>query len=345
MKKLIFTTILILTMSVLGYTQSVFPELDKAKEIRLLQSTRKDVKRILKGFERDKDENDDYTQTFSTENADIEITFSDGETCGEEDSEKVWNVSEWKVIRIEISPNIPLRFEDLGIDISSFRKEQKYSDVKDVFVYHNKDLGIAFEVDEKDVVEDEDEESSENGEENVVEGDEYKVEEDNENEVDEDKIETIIIFPPNGNEALLCYNEEGENLKQFYSQESYFSKPLEDRIGYGCYNAPPTVDDVVLNKTTIIIGCGNAAESCSDDSKNISVITVTTDKENDPLTFQYQITGGKIVGVGAKVLWDLTDVAPGSYTITVGANDGCGICSPTKTQTVVVEECDDCLPK
>ena len=40
--------------------------------------------------------------------------------------------------------------------------------------------------------------------------------------------------------------------------------------------------------------------------------------------------------------WDLTGVAPGTYTITTAVNDGCGICGKTDTRTITVEECRDC---
>jgi hypothetical protein len=40
------------------------------------------------------------------------------------------------------------------------------------------------------------------------------------------------------------------------------------------------------------------------------------------------------------VKWDLTGVSPGTYTITVGADDGCGICGTTKTEEVTVIKCE-----
>ena len=39
----------------------------------------------------------------------------------------------------------------------------------------------------------------------------------------------------------------------------------------------------------------------------------------------------------------MSGVRPGSYTITAGVDDGCGICGETKTQTVEVKECPDCI--
>ena len=37
--------------------------------------------------------------------------------------------------------------------------------------------------------------------------------------------------------------------------------------------------------------------------------------------------------------WDLSGVAPGTYTITAGVDDGCRICGKTKTRTLTVAEC------
>jgi hypothetical protein len=65
------------------------------------------------------------------------------------------------------------------------------------------------------------------------------------------------------------------------------------------------------------------------------------DPANDGLTYEYLVTGGKILGEGAKVVWDLHGVDPGNYTITAGVNDGCGICGKTVTKSVVVKTCQN----
>ncbi len=66
---------------------------------------------------------------------------------------------------------------------------------------------------------------------------------------------------------------------------------------------------------------------------------------NDFLSYHYTFSGGKVVGTGSNVIWALWDVKPGTYTITVGVDDGCGVCGETKTKTVVVKECADCSVK
>ena len=76
----------------------------------------------------------------------------------------------------------------------------------------------------------------------------------------------------------------------------------------------------------------------SDVSTNVT--TTAVDPENDVLTYNYTVSGGRIVGQGANVSWDLTGVNPGTYTITAGVDDGCGVCGETKTQTITVEKCD-----
>lgn len=79
-------------------------------------------------------------------------------------------------------------------------------------------------------------------------------------------------------------------------------------------------------------------ETCNE-STSVSVTTTAVDPENDILTYNYTVSGGRIVGSGANVTWDLSGVAPGTYTITAGVDDGCGLCGQTQTQTVVVAEC------
>ena len=69
----------------------------------------------------------------------------------------------------------------------------------------------------------------------------------------------------------------------------------------------------------------------------IDVLTSVGNPNNDILTYSYTVTGGRIIGTGAKVRWDLTGVRPGTYTITAGVDDGCGLCGATVTKTVVVK--------
>src|SRR5687768_14759996 len=104
------------------------------------------------------------------------------------------------------------------------------------------------------------------------------------------------------------------------------------------------VNSVTLSDTTITGSCPpgfRPAEGATcNDSTTISVTTSASDPENDVLTYNYTVSGGRIVGTGANVQWDVSGLAPGTYTITAGVDDGCGLCGQTKTETITIAECN-----
>jgi hypothetical protein len=108
-------------------------------------------------------------------------------------------------------------------------------------------------------------------------------------------------------------------------------------------NQPANVEAVSLSTREIVLPCApnqkpRSGESCPD-VKSISVGTRAVDAENDVLTYNYTVSGGRIVGQGANVTWDVSGLRPGTYTITAGVDDGCGICGKTVTETIVVRDC------
>ncbi len=111
-------------------------------------------------------------------------------------------------------------------------------------------------------------------------------------------------------------------------------------------NVPADVTAVALGATTVTIGCQPGFRSRSGactDNRSVSVAATAVDKENDPLTYNYTVSGGRVVGTGSNVTWDLSGVNPGSYTITTAVDDGCGVCGKTNTQTITVAACADCV--
>lgn len=112
-------------------------------------------------------------------------------------------------------------------------------------------------------------------------------------------------------------------------------------------NQVPNVTALNLDSTTITLPCPPntrpAAGACADDA-SVAVSTVAVDPENDVLTYNYTVSGGRIVGSGANVNWDLTGVRAGTYTITSAVDDGCGVCGTTQTKTITVAECANCVP-
>jgi hypothetical protein len=110
-------------------------------------------------------------------------------------------------------------------------------------------------------------------------------------------------------------------------------------------NQAPSVDAVDLSDMVITLPCPPGTRSASgacNDNRTINVSTRASDPENDVLTYNYTVSGGRIVGTGANVQWDLSTAQPGTYTITTGVDDGCGVCGKTDTKTIRVEECTDC---
>lgn len=110
-------------------------------------------------------------------------------------------------------------------------------------------------------------------------------------------------------------------------------------------NIPANVTAITLSDTEVTLPCPagtRAPEGTCNDSTTINVATTATDAENDVLTYNYTVSGGRVTGTGANVQWDLSGLQPGSYTITAGVDDGCGLCGQTKTETVRVVTCPNC---
>lgn len=108
------------------------------------------------------------------------------------------------------------------------------------------------------------------------------------------------------------------------------------------------VTNLALSGNRVTIPCPPGQQpregvTCSD-NQTVGVTTTAVDPENDVLTYNYTVSGGRIVGQGANVSWDLSGVNPGTYTITAGVDDGCGVCGKTQTQTITVEACDCVTP-
>ncbi len=57
---------------------------------------------------------------------------------------------------------------------------------------------------------------------------------------------------------------------------------------------------------------------------NVTITASGYDADNDPLTYLWTSTGGRIEGTGEKVTFRTTGLAPGKYTVRVTANDGRG---------------------
>jgi hypothetical protein len=150
---------------------------------------------------------------------------------------------------------------------------------------------------------------------------------------DEGEVEKVIIHPPKKQIGNLCVNENNEEM---LSREVSFVDSIVQNESYCILiNQPSNVTKLNL-RTNGVFGCKEA--NCTNAKKEISIVTTALDPENDVLTYNYAVTGGKIVGVGVQVIWDLTGASPGIYQITAGVDDGCGICGETQARRILLKE-------
>src|SRR5216684_4757431 len=90
-------------------------------------------------------------------------------------------------------------------------------------------------------------------------------------------------------------------------------------LRFGIPNPPPPpnhppVAACSVSPASIFAGSGDS----------VAVHVTASDPDNDPLTYSYTSTGGKIVGSGSNVQFDSTGLQPGSYSVKCTVNDGRG---------------------
>ncbi len=105
---------------------------------------------------------------------------------------------------------------------------------------------------------------------------------------------------------------------------------------------PPSVKNLTLSQIEVMATCSTNNNVCSNNAQSIEISTESSDPEDDILTYVYQVSGGKIIGKSAKVVWDLSGVKSGTYTIIAAMDDGCGGCGKTVTKEIKVIECPNC---
>jgi len=304
MKKFIILVAFYLAMCSFMFAQSPRAELDKARTIKLLESTSEDIKRLF-----GESEDADY-DSISTEALDIDITYSTGDCSGEYEE---WNVPEGKVTEIDVSFGKPVKPQDLGIDLSKFENIGESVLKSFANIYYDKAKGIIYIF-------------SKGG------------------------ITDIDFVPAAENYPALCNNE---NVRQFNSDKEWFQDKserwfitrLKERSSGGGERVFANVNELTLNRNDVTecpaVASSKNGKDCSEDTKIAVYSKASSSDSMEDLFYNYSVSGGRIIGQGANVFWDLSGVAPGKYTITVGVDNGCGVCGSTKTQEIIVKE----LPK
>ena len=101
-------------------------------------------------------------------------------------------------------------------------------------------------------------------------------------------------------------------------------------------NRPPTV---ALESNTQVVTICAGSESQAETQVRLRANAVSPD--NNPFSYRWIVSGGRITGEGADVIWDLSGAQPGTYSATVEAStgavgSGCMAFSSTK---VLVRNC------
>ena len=106
------------------------------------------------------------------------------------------------------------------------------------------------------------------------------------------------------------------------------------------------IQTVNLDRETAIIPCpvGNLIKenpSCKDDMQ-VNIRATAKSLNNSEFDYYYTVSGGKIIGQGASVIWDLTGVKYGDYTVTVQVGHEYQFSDKTISKTIKVYECSHC---
>jgi hypothetical protein len=312
MKKFIISFVFTLAMCGVAFAQTSLPELDKIRQIKLLESTRADVKRIFGEYSEefvDDDDGEDQIDEISTENMTIRFYYSLG-TCADDDDEE-WNVPKGSVTEINVILDESVKAEDLKIDLAKFEK----------------------------IKEDEDDEIEEEEEEDPDDFIYYDKEKNASYGLSDGEIKNIKFTPAEKSFSALCGNE---TMREFVSHKEWLMAKLRDRPHIIPGRPFANLGELILSKNELTADCptGDLSQNESDD-EYFKIVVAAKAESSDPtdvLTYNYTVSGGKVVGSGANVVWDLSGVKPGNYTITAGADNGCGVCGTTKTETITVKE-------
>ena len=131
------------------------------------------------------------------------------------------------------------------------------------------------------------------------------------------------------------------------SKKSKSNKPLIKQLFkpepkfYDCYLPPSVV--LQLNKTEIVAQSpieNSLPKTKPDDSAQFIDASAFTNSQSEKILYKYKVSAGKIVGYGAKVVWDLSGIKAGSYTVSVQIDDGSGVIKPVTREITIVESSD-----
>jgi len=129
MKRGLFLVIFFLAICVGARAQPPIAEWAKVKEIRLLESTREHIMALF-AAESFSSWRYEYSESFFAKDSVIKVSYSNGTCSG---ALQEWNVAEWVVTEIVVTPKSLIRVANVGIDVRSFLKERTDPQRKQIF--------------------------------------------------------------------------------------------------------------------------------------------------------------------------------------------------------------------
>lgn len=147
------------------------------------------------------------------------------------------------------------------------------------------------------------------------------------------KIFVVLIFLPTL--FLFSVSEKSESVLNTSPTPNPTKTPVNEKQG---------VENLTFDKETVYLWCPSSSDSevCSKSELNIKVKTFSKDAEKKGLNYYYTVSGGQIIGQGADVVWNFSDVKPGNYTITASVGSDYVIYGKTVSKNVELKECPDC---
>ncbi len=140
----------------------------------------------------------------------------------------------------------------------------------------------------------------------------------------------ILIFSI----AVFGFNSSNLNYKNHSLNFSPTATPTPTQ--------PEEAEEIVLDKKVICHPCPPGYRclpnpDCPDNNSNMTITVSAVKLENNQLKYEYTVSGGRIIGEGAKVVWDLSGGwQPGTYQIKIDIIDKSKGHKRTETKTITV---------
>lgn len=99
-------------------------------------------------------------------------------------------------------------------------------------------------------------------------------------------------------------------------------------------------EEISLDKNIVCIPCppGYRPREGADCDTNMRITVSSAKPENKMLEYEYTISGGRIIGEGAKVIWDMTGAKPGTYQIRIDIEEKLRNEKRSETKIITVED-------